>query len=97
MDYFVPANSAFNTSDKPIISRTCNPNPNGNTNNQAAVLNTMEINEYGNLLIKPLTVEMAIHGGTGKIAFDGTYLFTISNDNWPVRFTNIKWRVSFQL
>ena len=80
MDYFVPANSAFNTSDKPIISRTCNPNPNGNTNNQAAVLNTMEINEYGNLLIKPLTVEMAIYGGTGKIAFDGTYLFTISND-----------------
>ena len=80
MDYFVPANSAFNTSNKPIISRTCNPNPDGNTNNQAAVLNTMEINEYGNLLIKPLTVEMAIHGGTGKIAFDGTYLFTISND-----------------
>lgn len=80
MDYFVPANSAFNTSNKPIISRTCDPNPNGNINNQAAVLNTMEINEYGNLLIKPLTTEMSIHGGSGKIAFDGTYLFTISND-----------------
>ena len=80
MDYFVPANSAFNTSDKPIISRTCNPNPDGRTNNQAAVLNTMEINEYGNLLIKPLTTEMSIHGGSGKIVFNGDYLLTLSNE-----------------
>ena len=80
MDYFVPANSAFNISDKPIISRTCNPNPDGTTNNQAAVLNTMEINEYGNLLIKPLTPEMSIHGGSGKIVFNGDYLLTLSNE-----------------
>ena len=80
MDYFVPANSAFNTSDKPIISRTCNPNPDGRTNNQAAVLNTMEINEYGNLLIRPLTTEMSIHGGSGKIVFNGEYLLTMSNE-----------------
>ena len=79
MDYFVPANSAFNISDKPIISRTCNPNPDGRTNNQAAVLNTMEINDYGNLLIRPLTAEMSIHGGSGKIIFNGDYLLTLSN------------------
>ncbi len=81
VDYFVPANSPFNKSDKPIISRNCgNVVPAGNTNARYASLSTMELTDYNVLRFTPISNVMEVKGGQSTIVFDGTYLLTLDNN-----------------